>query len=108
MADFQICLISRMLGVFFERFSAYNNLNVLVEWLFPFLRDFQFFTQTSHSAKPIPFASAIRFARWSIFKNLSFLEYLLIFRAVFCTEQLYCSCKMVSRMFLTFLIFDPN
>ena len=32
----------------------------------------------------------------------------MFFRAVFCTEQLCCSCRMVFRMFLAFLIFDPN
>ena len=32
MADSQNRLISRILGVFFERFFAENNSNVLVEW----------------------------------------------------------------------------
>ena len=51
---------------------------------------------------------AIAFPRWPIFKMVSFLEYLVFFGAVFCTEQLYCSCRIVFRMFLAFLIFDPN
>ena len=51
---------------------------------------------------------AIAFATWLIFKIFSFLEYLVLFRAVFCTEQLLCSCRIVFRMFLTFLIFGPN
>ena len=34
------------------------------------------------------FAWAIAFARWPIFKMLSFLEYLVFFGAVFFTEQL--------------------
>ena len=33
---------------------------------------------------------------------------MVFFRAVCCTKQLYCSCRMVFRMFLAFLIFDPN
>ena len=34
------------------------------------------------------FAWAIAFARWPIFKILLFLQYLVFFRAVFCTEKL--------------------
>ena len=59
-------------------------------------------TQTDH------FAWAIAFAKWPIFKIVSFLEYLVFFRAIFCKETLYCSCRMVFRMFFAFLIFDPN
>ena len=39
------------------------------------------------------FAKAIAFASWpflAIFKILSFFEYKLLFRAVFCIEQLQC------------------
>ena len=46
--------------------------------------------------------------KMAILKIVSFLEYLLFFRAVFCTEQLQCSSSMVFDMFLAFLIFDPN
>ena len=45
------------------------------------------------------------FARWSINKMVSFLEYLGFSRAFFCTEQLLSSCRIVVRMFLAFLIF---
>ena len=31
-----------------------------------------------------------------------------IFRAVSCTDEPYCSCRIVFHMFLAFLIFDPN
>mgnify|MGYP006964548735 CR=1 FL=1 len=65
-------------------------------------------TQTDHFAKDIAFAWPIAFARWLIFKIVLFLEYLVFFRAVFCTEQLQCFCRMVFRMFLVFLNFDPN
>ena len=44
---------------------------------------FYFLTQTDHFAKAIVFAWAIAFARWPIFKNVSFLEYLVFFPAVF-------------------------
>ena len=46
--------------------------------------------------------------KWPILKILSFLEYLVVFRASFFTEQLQCSCGIVFRMFLAFLIFDPK
>ena len=65
-------------------------------------------TQTDYFARAILFAWAIAFARWPIFKIVSFHEYLAFFRAVFCTEQLLNSCRMVFCMFLAFLIFDPN
>ena len=52
------------------------------------------------------FAWAI--ARWPIFKIVSFLEYLVFFAAVFCTEQLRCAYRYVFRMFLDVLNFDPN
>ena len=39
---------------------------------------------------------------------LSFLEYLVFFRAVFCTEQLSMICRMDFDMFFGILIFDPK
>ena len=63
-------------------------------------------TQTVHFAKAIGFAWVIAFGKWPIFKMVSFLEYLLVFVAFFCTEQ--CSCTIVFRMFLAFLNFDLN
>ena len=38
--------------------------------------------------KAIALAKAIAFARWPIFRIVSFLEYLAFWGAVFCTEQL--------------------
>ena len=67
---------------FFQRFFAQNNSNLLVEsFLVPFW-PFEFLSQADH------FAKSIAFARWPIFKMVSFLEYLVFFPAVFCTEQL--------------------
>ena len=39
-ADFQNRLISQIFGVFFERFFAQNNYNVLVEWFFAYFWNF--------------------------------------------------------------------
>ena len=73
---------------FLDEFSAQNKSSVLVEWFFAYFWHFYFLTQTDHFAKAIiPFAWTIAFARWSIFKIVSFLEYLLFFQAVFCTQQ---------------------
>ena len=88
MADFQNCLISRIFSVFSSGFLHTTTLMFLHNSIFHFFKDSKFLTQISHSAKPIPFAWAIGYARWLIFKILSFLEYLVFFRAVFCTEQL--------------------
>ena len=41
-------------------------------------------------------------------KVLSFLEYLVFFGAVFCTEQLGMICRMDFDMFLGILIFEPK
>ena len=65
-------------------------------------------TQTDKFPKAIAFAWAIAFARWPIFQMVSFLECLVFFGAVFCTEQLQCSCRIVFRLFLAFLIVDPK
>ena len=59
-------------------------------------------TQTAH------FPKAIAPAIWPIFNIISFLEYLVFFRSVFSTEQFQYSCRMVFRLFLTYLSFDPN
>ena len=69
-----------------SNFLAQNKSNLLVEWLFACFSHFKFLTQTDHFAKAIAFAWAIAFARWPIFKMVSFLEYLVFFRALFCTE----------------------
>ena len=39
---------------------------------------------------------------------VSFLEYWLFFPAVFCTEQLNCSCRFIFGLFLKKKIFDPD
>ena len=39
---------------------------------------------------------------------VSFLEYLVFFGAVFCTEQLWMICRMDFDMFFWILIFDPK
>ena len=64
--------------------------------------------QNSHFAKAIALAWAIGFARWPIFKFVSFLEYLVFFRAVFCIQQLKCSCGMPFSIFKGLSIFHPN
>ena len=107
-ADFQKCLILPIFGVFSTRFFTENNCAVVVEWFFACFWHFQFLTQTDHFAKAIAFSWAIAFARWLIFKVVSFLQYLVFFRAVFYSEEVCCSCRIVFRMFLAFLIFDPN
>ena len=54
------------------------------------------------------FAKAIAFAWWAILKMVSFLEYLVFFEAVFCTEQREIICRMDFDMFFGILIFDPK
>ena len=64
---------------------------------------------TVNYIRGIALAEGYNLARWPIFKNVSILEYLVSFWAFFfCTEQLWCSCRMVFRIFLVFLFFDPN
>ena len=46
------------------------------------------FLEFSFLTRSEDFARAIAFALWPIFKMVSFLEYLVFFGAVFCTEQL--------------------
>ena len=78
---------------------------MFVETFFPCFLHIYFLTQTAH------FAWAIAFALWpflAIFKMLSFFQYYLFFRAVFCIEQLECACRNVFRMFFAYLIFNPN
>ena len=50
----------------------------------------------------------IAFARWPIFKIVSFQEYFLFLQAAFVTEQLLCSRRVGFDMFFAFLIFDLN
>ena len=64
--------------------------------------EFEFLTQGDD------FAGAIAFPRWPIFKMVSFLEYLVFFRAVFCTEELLMVCTMDFTMFFGLSISDPR
>ena len=49
--------------VFFERFFAQNNSNVLLEWFFACFWHFLILTQADHFEKAINFAWALAFAR---------------------------------------------
>ena len=51
------------------------------------------------------FAKAIAFAWWAILKMVSFLEYLVFFEAVFCTEQLEMICRMDFDIFFKISFF---
>ena len=81
--------------VFFPAVFAQNNYIVLVEsFSVCFWEKKKHFTQTSH------FAWAIELQKWSIFKMVSFLEYSVFLQAFFCTQQLYCSYRIIFGMFL--------
>ena len=54
------------------------------------------------------FGKAIAFVWWPIFKMVLFLEYLVFFGAVFCTQQLKMIFRMDFHMFFGILIFDPK
>ena len=86
-ADFQNRLISRIFGVLSSGFFGQNNSNVLVESFFACFWHFLFLTQTDHFAKAIAFAWAIAFARWPIFKIVSFLKYLVFFERFFAQKS---------------------
>ena len=84
---FQDCRFSKWshfsnIWCFMQRFFPQNNSNVLAESFFLRFWLFEFLTQTDQ------FAKSIAFPRWPIFKMVSFLEYLVFFQAVFCTDQL--------------------
>ena len=51
---------------------------------------------------------AIAFARWAIFKIISFLEYLLFFERFFVQNNCYVLVEWFFCMFLACLIFNPN
>ena len=55
---------------------------MLVESISACFLEFEVLTQTDN------FAEALAFAKWSIFKKVSFLEYVVFFRAVFSTQLL--------------------
>ena len=47
-------------------------------------------------------------ANFGILEILSFLEYLVFFAAVFCTQQFECASRVAFRMFLTILNYEPK
>ena len=66
--------------VFFRAvFFALNISSVLLACFFACFWHLKFLTKTDHLAKSIGFAWAIAFARWPIFKIVSFLKYLVLF-----------------------------
>ena len=73
--------------VFFQGFLAQNISSKLAELILTCFRQFKFLAQIKYFAKAIAHAKAIEFARWPIFKIVSFLEYLVFFPAVFSTEH---------------------
>ena len=75
---------------------------MLVESISACFLEFYFLTQNDH------FGKAIAFAKWLFFKMVSFLEYLVFFRAVFCAQLLQCTSRIDFCMFFGILIFDPN
>ena len=75
---------------------------MLVESISACFLKVSFLTQTDH------FGKGIAFAKWLIFKMVSFLEYLVFFRAVFCEQLLKCASRIDFWMFFGISIFDPN
>ena len=75
---------------------------MLVESISACFLEFSFLTQNEHFAKPIALP------KWPIFKIVLFLEYLMFFGAVFCTELLYCARRIDFWMFFAIFIFDPK
>ena len=108
MADFQNRLISRIFGVFFQRFFAQNKSSLLVKPFFRMFLAILIFDSNWTFCKASAIPWAIVFARWQMFKIVSFLGYLVFFPAFLCTEQLYCAYRYVSRMFLDMSIFDQT
>ena len=62
-------------------------------------RQFKILGQIKYFAKAIAHAKGIDFARWPIFNIVSFLEYLVFFRTVSCTELLQCEYRIDFDMF---------
>jgi len=101
-ADFQNPLISRIFQVLWSASFTKNNSKWIFEWILTCFLQFQFLTQSED------FAWAIAFAWWLIFKMVSFLEYIVFFRAVLSTQQLSMICRMDFDMFFGILIFGPK
>ena len=82
---FSKCSHFSNISCFFESFFAYKDSNVFLGTFFACFRQFYFLTQSEYFAWPIAFAL------WpflAILNMLSFFEYQLFFRVVFCIEQL--------------------
>ena len=77
---------------FFRRFFAHNLSNVNTDSLLTCFKKFKFLAQIEY------FAKAIAHARCLIFNIVLFLEYLVFFRAVFCTELLQCEYRIYFDM----------
>ena len=75
---------------------------MLVESISSCFLELFFLTQTDH------FGKAIAFAKWLIFEMVSFLDYLVFFRAVLCTQLLKCASRIDFCMFFGILIFERN
>ena len=70
-----------------------------IESILTCFRQLKILAQIEYFAKAIAHAKAIDFARWPIFNIVSFLEYFMFFRAVFCTELLQCEYRIDFDMF---------
>ena len=88
--------------VFFGKVSCTQQLEMVCRMDFDMFLEFFFLTQSDD------FAKAIAFAWWPILKMVSFLEYLVFFGAVFCTQQLEMICRMDFHMFFGILLFEPK
>ena len=97
--DFQHRLISGIFGVFSSSFFAQNYSNVNTESILTCFRQFKILAQIEYFARAIAHTKAIHFARWPIFNMVSFLEYSVFFRSVFCTELLQCEYRIDFDMF---------
>ena len=82
MSDFENGLISRIFGVLWRGFLQKPTI-MLLQNRFSYV-----FCIFKFGPKMFNFAKAIAFARWPILKMVSFLEHLVFFGAVFCTDQL--------------------
>ena len=69
------------------------------ESILTYFRQFKILAQIEYFAKAIAHAKAIDFARWPIFYIVSFLEYLVFFRAVFCAKLLQSEYRIDFDMF---------
>ena len=92
--------------VLFARFF-YRTTKIFCRMDFCMFLAFLIFGPNWPFCKAIAFGWAIAFARWPILKIFSFLESWVFFaRFSYRTTKIFC--RMVFRMFLAFLIFDPN